>query len=435
MRTKPYIISALAVFLLSLKLAAAQAASQTLAQSFAQTEPLPPPEIQSSPLPSPEPPPILPAQQETIKRLIQTEIAGSQQLTDRVDDKVKDHFELTMNLLNLLITLLIAIPIGTGFVFWWLRQSVIDRLVSDIRRQFQQETEQLVKQQLEEAVSARLQSQIVTFEAELDQLRTDFEQRLNHLYQDAEKEKNLTVQELGQILAAVGQDDTVPAPVGYRLQELTGRLKSIRSDSPNLAFSVSDYLQTAEASYLAQQYDEAVASYREALALDSNSAEGWRGLAKTLRRMGHPSEAVSANEELIRRYPQDPWGWFGKGYALADMRQYEAALPAYDAAIQFEPNRSTFWKQKGYVLTRLRRYDEALDCFDKALQINPDSAGTYYAKADCYAAQQQLDLAIDHLKEAIRRRPDFQVRLKTDPDFEALRRNELFGRMLSLSAH
>ena len=117
------------------------------------------------------------------------------------------------------------------------------------------------------------------------------------------------------------------------------------------------------------------------------------------------------------------------------MRQYEAALPAYDAAIQFEPNRSTFWKQKGYVLTRLRRYDEALDCFDKALQINPDSAGTYYAKADCYAAQQQLDLAIDHLKEAIRRRPDFQVRLKTDPDFEALRRNELFGRMLSLSAH
>ncbi len=429
MRTKSFIISTLAVSLLSLRLVA-----QTAAQSFAQTEPLPPPEIPSSPLPAPDPAPILPAQQETIQRLIEKEIAGSQQLTDRVDDKVSDHFELTMNLLNLLITLLIAIPISTGFVFWWLRQSVIDRLVSDIRKQFQQENEQIVKQQLEEAVTARLQSQIDVFEAELDQLRTDFEQRLHHLYQDAEKEKELTVQELGQILATVGQDDTVPAPVGYRLQELTGRLRSIKTDSPDLTFSASDYLKTAEALYLAQQYDEAVAFYREALALDSDSAKGWQGLAKTLRQMGHPSEALDANEELIRRYPQNPWGWFGKGYALADMRQYEDALPAYDAAIQLEPSRSTFWKQKGYALTRLRRYDEAFDCFDKALRVNPDSAGTYYAKADCYAAQNQPELAIDHLKEAIRRRPDWQVRLKTDPDFDALRCTALFDQMFSLSA-
>jgi tetratricopeptide (TPR) repeat protein len=430
MRTKPHIISTLTVFLLNLTPTAAYPA-----QRFAQTESLPPPEIQSSPLPAPEPAPILPAQQETVRRLIEKEIAGSQQLTDRVDSKVKDHFELTMGLLNLLITMLIAIPIGTGFVFWWLRQSVIDRLVSDIRRQFQQETETLVKQQLEEAVTARLQSQIATFEAELEQLRTDFGQRLHHLYQDVEKEKDLAVQELGQILADVGQNDTVPAPVGYRLQELTGRLKSIRTDSPDLTFSASDYLKTAEASYLAQQYDEAVASYRSALALEPDSAQGWRGLAKTLRQMGHPSEALTANEELIHRYPQDPWGWFGKGYALADMRQYEAALLAYDAAIQFEPNRSTFWKRKGYALTRLRRYNEALDCFDKALRVNPDSADTYYAKADCYAAQQQTEMAIDHLKEAIRRRPDYQIRVKTDPDFEALRRSELFRQVFSASVH
>jgi tetratricopeptide (TPR) repeat protein len=433
MRTKPYIISALAVSLLSVELSGVELSGvvsvEASSRVMAQTETLPPPEIRSTPLPSPDPPPLLPAQEATIKQLVEREIRQSQQIADRVDQEVNETFAFTLNLLNLLITMLIAIPIGTGFVLWWLRQSVIDRLVSDVQRQFQQETEQLIKQQLEAEVTARLQSQIDTFEQELDQLRADFEQRLKGLYQDAEKDKNKVVQELGQILAAVGQDETVPASVGHRLHELTDQLKSLKTGSPNLAFSVSDCLKAADAFYLGRQYDEAIAGYQEALSLEPDSAAAWRGLAKTLRRMGRPTDAITANEELIQRHPQDAWGWFGKGYALSDLHQYQEALQAYEAAIQFEPNRSTFWKQKGYVLTKLQRYDEALDCLDKALRIKPDSAGAYYTKAQCYAAQFQVELAIDHLKEATRRRPSLREVLKTDPDFEGIRRTELFQRL------
>jgi tetratricopeptide (TPR) repeat protein len=422
MRSKPYIVLSLAVSLLSLR---------GVPLALAQTEPLPPPEIPSSPLPSPEPPPILPAQEKTIRQLIETEIRDSRQISDRVDDEVEGAFGFTLNLLNLLIAMLIAIPIGTGFVLWWLRQSVIDRLVRDIRQQFQQDTEQIVKQQLEREVTARLQAQINSFEQEIDQLRSDFELRLRGLYQDAEQNKNRVLQELGQILAAVGQDDTVPAPVSHRLHELTEQLKSIKSVTPDVPFSDADYLKTANAFYLAQQYEEAIVAYQEALGIDSNSAEAWRGLAKTLRRMGRPADALRANEELVRRHPQDAWGWFGKGYCLSDLKQYESALQAYDAAIQFAPNRSTFWKQRGYVLTQLRRYDEALDCLDKALRIKPESAGAYYGKAHCYAAQNQIELAVDHLKEALRRRPDLRETLKADPDFDGIRRSELFQRLLT----
>ncbi len=422
MKTKPFIVLSLAVSLLSLK---------GLPMALAQTEPLPPPEIPSTPLPSPEPPPILPAQEQTIRQLIETEIRDSRQIADRVDDEVDGAFGFTLNLLNLLIAMLIAVPIGTGFVLWWLRQSVIDRLVSDVRQQFQQETERIVKQQLEHEVTARLQAQIDSFEQEIDQLRTDFELRLRGLYQDAEKNKDRVLQELSQILAAVGQDDTVPAPVSHRLHELTEQLKSIKSVSPDVAFSDADYLKTANAFYLGQQYEEAIAAYQAALALDANSAEAWRGLAKTLRRMGQPAEALRANEELIRRHPQDAWGWFGKGYCLSDLKQYEAALQAYDVAIQFAPNRSTFWKQKGYVLTHLQHYDEALECLDKALRIKPESAGAYYSKAYCYAAQHQLEMAVDHLREAIRRRPSLQEILKTDSDFDGIRRSELFQRLFA----
>lgn len=422
MRTKPYIFTTLAVLLLGFE------------AGIAQTEPLPPPEIPSSPLPSPEPPPILPAQQETIKQLIDTEIKESQALVDRVDDEVSDAFGITMGLLNLLITMLIALPIGAGFVFWWLRQSVIDRLVTDIRHQFQKETEQIVRQQLEQEVTTRLQKQIEDFEQELQQLREDFEQRLDHLYQDAENNKDHIVLELEQLLATIGQDEVVPLSVERRLKELTDQLESIKAASANISFSASDYLKEGDAFYLRRDYENAVTSYKEALVINPDLIDAWHGLAKTLRRMGRYSEAVTTNEEIIQRQPENAWGWFGKGFALSDMQQYEASLNAYDTAIQLAPNHSTFWKHRGYVLTKLKRYDEALDCFEKTLHLKPQSSGAYYWRACCHATQGQVELAIEYLKEAICRSSDYRNRARLDPDFDPIRKTEAFQHLVSASA-
>lgn len=419
MRTKPYLLATLAVILLGTKLA------------IAQTEPLPPPEIQSSPLPSPEPPPILPSQQETIRQLIEKEVKESGDIRDQVDEQVNDAFGWTMALLNVLIAVLITIPIGTGFVLWWLRQSVIDRLVNDTKKQFQEETERLIKQELEQAVSVKLQNQVEEFELELKQLRADFEQRLASLYQDAENNKANVVRELEQLLAGVGQDERVSPPVSKRLQELTDQLESIRAERGSVSFSAYDYLREADAFYLGRRFDDAITSYENALALNPNLIEAWMGLAKTLRRMGRYTEAIAANEEVIKRQPQNPWGWFGKGYALADMQQYDAALAAYDAAIQSDPQHTTFWKHKGYALTKLQQYEAALECFDKGLRLNPHSAGTYYRKAYCYSVQHQLDRAVECLKEAICLRPDYRERMQHDPDFAAVRSVESFQRLLA----
>ncbi len=422
MKTEPYIVTILILFL-------------GVKTATAQTQPLPPPEIQASPLPSPEPPPILPAQQETIQRLIEKEVKESQSIADRVRDEVNATFGWTVNLLNLLIAVLIAIPVGTGFVLWWLRQSVVDRLAKEIRAQFQAESEQLIKQELEKEITARLQQQVADFEQELQKLRADFEQRLDDLYLDAEVDKEKIVQELGRILAAVGQEDIVPVAIERRLKELTDQLETIKAGRNNVAFSASDYLKEGEAFYLGRHFQSAVDSYEAALALSPDSIEAWLGLAKTLRRMGRYEAAIEANEEIIRRQPQNAWGWFGKAYALSDMQQYEAALSAYDTATQLDPNRSTYWKNKGYVLTKLRRYDEAMDCFDKALFLKPQSSGAHYWKACCYAAQQQPEAAVEQLRAAIRYRPEYSDWLKTDLDFDSIRSAPAFQRLVSTKCH
>lgn len=412
MRTKPIFLTPLTVFLIG-------SSALISASVIAQTELLPPPEIPAAPLPSPEPPPILPAQQETIRQLIEKEIQETREIPDQVNEQVNDAFGTTMGLLNLLITVLIAIPIGTGFVLWWLRQSVIDRLVNDVKKQFQEETERLVKQQLTQTVTAQVQQQI-----------EEFKGQLNTLYRDAKNYKVKVVQEMDQLIDSVGPNETVPPPVGQRLRELTEQLEAIKTES-GVSFSAYDYLTEADAFYLSRRYQEAITSYKAALAIDPDLIEAWLGLAKTLRRIGRYSEAMAANEEVIHRQPQNAWGWFGKGYVLADLQQYEAAVSAYDSAIQIDPRRNTFWKHKGYALIKCQRYSEALNCFDKAIQFKPESAGAYYWKAACYAAQNQADLAVEQLKESMRYRPDYWDRVQLDTDFDPIRQTVPFQRLIA----
>lgn len=417
MRTKPNIITPLTVFLLGSSTMIS--ASGVVSRVMAQTEPLPPPEIQATPLPSPEPPPILPAQQETIRQLIEKEIHETREIPDQVNEQINDSFGTTLGLLNLLITVLIAIPIGTGFVLWWLRQSVIDRLVNDVKKQFQEETERLVKQQLAQTVTAQVQQQL-----------EEFKGQLNMLYRDAKNHKGKVVQEMDQLIDSVGPNETVPLPVGQRLRELTEQLEAIKTES-GISLSAYDYLTEADAFYLSRRYSEAITSYKAALAIDPDLVEAWLGLAKTLRRIGRYSEAMAANEAVIHRQPHNPWGWFGKGYVLSDLQQYSAAIDAYDTAIETEPGHSTFWKHKGYALIRCQRYAEALDCFDKAIRLKPESAGAYYWKAACYAAQRQPELAVAQLKEAMRYRPDYRDRVRSDPDFDGIRQTLPFQKLIA----
>ena len=51
--------------------------------------------------------------------------------------------------------------------------------------------------------------------------------------------------------------------------------------------------------------DEAVARYREALALDPSFADAWHGLAMALSEMGRHPEAIEAGKKLVEVAPDD----------------------------------------------------------------------------------------------------------------------------------
>lgn len=157
-----------------------------------------------------------------------------------------------------------------------------------------------------------------------------------------------------------------------------------------------------------QQYEQALARYDQAIALEADYAPAYAGRCETLNQLNRPDEAiVSCNDALAYQanYPEAIWsqgnarllqkrpyealklyeqvteqepdfapGWTRRGVALQQLGRSAEALTALDRAIKLERNGAEAWITKGEALLNLQRYDEALTALNKALQLKPNDS-------------------------------------------------------------
>ncbi|WP_024970206.1 TPR end-of-group domain-containing protein, partial [Microcystis aeruginosa] len=86
---------------------------------------------------------------------------------------------------------------------------------------------------------------------------------------------------------------------------------------------------------------------------------------------------------------------------------------------------------RGSALDDLGRYEEAIASYDQAIKINSNDADAYYNKACCYGLQNNVELAIENLQRAINLDVKYQDMAKTEQDFEQIRGDERFQRLLN----
>jgi len=177
-------------------------------------------------------------------------------------------------------------------------------------------------------------------------------------------------------------------------EDLTGRVRAstARGEEARTAREWS-----AQAASLAQlgKYQEALASYNRALAMDEELAGAWTGKANVLARLGRHREAVDCCERAIFLRPNNPVAWNNKGLYLAALGLHEQAAECYDRAIQADPGFHQAWHNRGLALESLQRYQEALASYDRALEINERSAATWLSKAVCLAAAGRYREAVE----------------------------------------
>jgi len=121
-----------------------------------------------------------------------------------------------------------------------------------------------------------------------------------------------------------------------------------------------------------------------------------------------------------------------KGIALLELGENDKAIEEYDKAIKIDPNNVVIYSNKGIALKNLGKYEEAIQEYDKALAIDPNYARAWYNKSCDLAPMGNIDDSLKNLEQAIRLDKSYIESARTDKDFDSIRNDKRFKKLILL---
>lgn len=125
------------------------------------------------------------------------------------------------------------------------------------------------------------------------------------------------------------------------------------------------------------------------------------------------------------------WAYNNWGAALLNLGRNEEAIEKLQKAVEINPKYGGAYSNWGVALVKLGRNKEAIEKFQKAVEINPNFSEAYVVLAMLNTILNQKDEAIKNLKKAIELDPKNKEKAKTDKDFDNLRNDPEFKKLIS----
>jgi len=154
--------------------------------------------------------------------------------------------------------------------------------------------------------------------------------------------------------------------------------------------------------------DEALASYDRAVALKPDYASAYNNRGNVLRQLGRLKEALASHARAIALQPDRPGPHSDRGHALYELRQFDEALADCDRAIALEPGHAEAYSNRGLVLQELGRLGEALASHDEAIALRANYAETHSNRGRTLEELGRFDEAFASYGKALALKPDFE---------------------------
>jgi tetratricopeptide (TPR) repeat protein len=177
---------------------------------------------------------------------------------------------------------------------------------------------------------------------------------------------------------------------------------------PSQEASAFDWLNYGNRLWRFGRYDEAVAAFEKAIALQDNFYQAYYSKGLALWYANKYPEALAAFESATQLTPSFSTAWRWQGLTLINLKKYDSALVAYDKAIELQSDDFVFYVERGYVLRELKRFAQAVTAYSKAIQLKPH-AWTYNNRGIAYADLKQYQLAIDDYNQSLAINPDYDL--------------------------
>lgn len=149
-----------------------------------------------------------------------------------------------------------------------------------------------------------------------------------------------------------------------------------------------------------KRFDEAIASYQNALQLQPDYAEVHHHLAEIYFWQRKFREAIASCHKAIELQPDFAPNHKILGNILQTQGDIEAAMNAYDKALELNPEFAEAYINQGSILSKLGRNEEAVVCLEKAIAIKPNIGAAYWNLANIYLQLEKLEKVVQCRKQA-----------------------------------
>jgi tetratricopeptide (TPR) repeat protein len=155
--------------------------------------------------------------------------------------------------------------------------------------------------------------------------------------------------------------------------------------------------------------DEAIGYFRQALKIDRNFAWAHSNLGAALYGKGLRNEGIAQFQEAIRLDPEASAPFHNQlGIALWHMGKKDEAIWHFRESIRLNPKEATAHHTLGLVLRDTGRLDEAIGYFEQAIELDPKSSAlAHHDLGLALYRKARLDEAIGQFEQAIQLKPDF----------------------------
>jgi tetratricopeptide (TPR) repeat protein len=148
--------------------------------------------------------------------------------------------------------------------------------------------------------------------------------------------------------------------------------------------TADDFFITAQEKSQKGDYQNAIADYNRALALNPQFGEIYfrRGIARSLTKDWQGAEADYTR--AIELKPQHAEAYLHRGGARNLLANWQGAKSDFDVTIALEPKLASAYVGRGVALCELKNCQSGLKDYDRAISIDPNDADAYTRRAFAY---------------------------------------------------
>ncbi|MCW2236353.1 tetratricopeptide repeat protein [Azospirillum canadense] len=208
---------------------------------------------------------------------------------------------------------------------------------------------------------------------------------------------------------AIRKDPAYFFNLGYALQG-AGRAEeamaayrdalALRPDYPEAQNNLGNALKALD------RLEEAAVAYGRALTLQPAFTSILFNRGTALFRLDRIAEAADAFREATRHFPDNPEAHHDLAVSLRKLKRPAEAVVAFRAALALRPDHADAAQGLGNVFRDLKSPDEAVAAFRRTLALRPDHAEGHFLLGTALQDRRDFDAALTAHRTALRLKPD-----------------------------